>query len=114
MECDFAVAPRRWLATPLAAGHSTNRATRHETRANRCAPRQNAIVQSTVHFRDAGCTIATCGPLLAVVFREAATLDRLRAIREVARRLTLHHRSRTLSMTVLEPSATANVPKEVR
>ncbi|HZS41711.1 MAG TPA: hypothetical protein VFF06_33000 [Polyangia bacterium] len=78
----------------------------------------DALVQgvpaANVWFADTGCAIATRGNLFVNVMREAQTLERLREVRRHIERHVAAWGTNTISISVLEPGATAAAPKEVR
>jgi hypothetical protein len=74
----------------------------------------HAAPGASVVFADEGCAIATCGNVFVNVMREAQTLPRLRELRRHIVRHVAVWGANTISISVLEPGATANTPKEVR
>src|SRR5256885_1210629 len=71
-------------------------------------------MQAIVSYADAGMSVATCENLFICVFRQPNTLERLREVRRAIEKHVALHGERTLSISVVEPSAAAMVPKDVR
>jgi hypothetical protein len=70
--------------------------------------------ETKVLYADAGNAVAVCGNVFVNVMREAQTLERLRELRRHIERHVARWGDRTLSISVLEPGATAETPKDVR
>jgi hypothetical protein len=67
----------------------------------------NRVPQATVHYADAGMSVASCENLFVCVFRQPNTLERLREVRRLIEKHVAKHGQRTISMSVVEPSAAA-------
>jgi hypothetical protein len=74
----------------------------------------HAPPRASVWYADAGCAVATRGNLFVNVMREAQTLERLREVRRHIERHVAAWGEHTISISVLEPGATAQAPREVR
>jgi hypothetical protein len=70
--------------------------------------------ETKVLYADTGNAVAVCGNVFVNVMREAQTLERLRELRRHIERHVARWGDRTLSISVLEPGATAETPKDVR
>ncbi len=70
--------------------------------------------ETKVLYADAGTAVAVCGNVFVNVMREAQTLARLRELRRHIERHVQRWGADTLSISVLEPGATAETPKDVR
>jgi hypothetical protein len=69
---------------------------------------------AVIHYSDGGIAVATAANAFICVFREPATLPRLVEVRRAIGTHTRKWGHDTVSLSVLEPSAAASVPKDVR